>query len=70
MKRRGTFEVFQGRPSKQGSWYWRFRAPNGRITFIGGEAFTRRDNAFRAVRTAKAAVRCSGYSPRVIEVTG
>jgi hypothetical protein len=29
---------------------WRFRAVNGQITAIGGEGFTRREDAHRAVR--------------------
>lgn len=31
---------------------WRFRDANGRITFIGGEGFTRRRDAHRALRGA------------------
>lgn len=31
---------------------WRFRDSNGRITFIGGEGFTRREDAHRALRGA------------------
>jgi hypothetical protein len=31
---------------------WRFRDANGRITFIGGEGFTRREDAKRAVKGA------------------
>lgn len=33
-----------------GEFGWRFRAANGRISAIGGEGFTRREDADRAVR--------------------
>jgi hypothetical protein len=29
--------------------YWRFRAANGQITAVGGEGYTRREDAHRAV---------------------
>lgn len=58
------FEVFPQSDPNRGStdagmdreFYWRFRDANGRITFIGGEGFTRREDAHRAVRGACADV--------------
>jgi hypothetical protein len=32
--------------------FWRFRDANGRITFIGGESFNRREDAHRALTGA------------------
>jgi hypothetical protein len=53
---RGGFEVYpqkhraglpnEGEPT--GEFGWRYRAGNGQITAIGGEGFTRRDDAERA----------------------
>lgn len=52
------FEVFPEVDSDPGmnvpgaertSFYWRFRAANGQITAVGGEGFTRREDARRAV---------------------
>lgn len=36
-------------PELTGDFGWRFRAANGQITAIGGEGFTRREDAHRAV---------------------
>jgi len=33
-----------------GEYGWRFRAANGQISAVGGEGFTRREDAERAVR--------------------
>ena len=35
----------------RGDYGWRFRAANGQITAIGGEGFTRREDARRALRS-------------------
>lgn len=39
-------ELFKGRDKQ---WYWRLRAGNGRIVAIGGEGYTRKSSASRAV---------------------
>ena len=38
------------RDEPTGGFGWRFRAANGQITAIGGEGFTRREDAERAVK--------------------
>lgn len=43
-------ETLTGKPT--GEFGWRFRDSNGRITFIGGEGFTRRRDAHRALEGA------------------
>lgn len=35
---------------------WRFRAANGKISAIGGEGFTRREDAHRAIRHVAATI--------------
>jgi hypothetical protein len=40
----------EDRTSPTGEFGWRFRAANGQITAIGGEGFTRRQDAERAVK--------------------
>lgn len=47
--RRRQVAPFQYEPDGYG---WRFRDANGQITFIGGEGFTRREDAKRALRGA------------------
>lgn len=37
-------------PKPTGQFAWHFKDANGRITFTGGEAFTRREDAHRAIR--------------------
>jgi uncharacterized protein YegP (UPF0339 family) len=52
------FEVYPQKASADGGksaeptgeFGWRFRAANGQITAIGGESFTRREDARRAVK--------------------
>jgi uncharacterized protein YegP (UPF0339 family) len=40
------FEFFQG---KDGKWYWRAKAPNGRIIADGAEGYDSDHNVWRAV---------------------
>jgi len=44
---RGRHEL-PGRREPTGEYGWRFRAANGHITAVGGEGFTRRQDARRA----------------------
>jgi len=47
---------------------WRFRDGNARITFVGGEGFTRREDAHRAFRgVAQQMFELGGLSPEVSE---
>lgn len=45
------------------AWYWRYRERNGRITAIGGEAYSTKSNARRAVRRHETAMREQADSP-------
>jgi uncharacterized protein YegP (UPF0339 family) len=49
-------------PNRQeltGDFGWRYRAPNGQISAIGGEGFTRRESAGRAIIDFLSEVGCS-----------
>lgn len=48
--------VTDGEMPGAGGYGWRFRAGNGQISAIGGEGFTRREDAHRAVRQFLTAV--------------
>lgn len=52
-----------------GEFGWRFRDANGRITFIGGEGFTRREDAHRAVKGAVEDVLTLAYAPLTLAHT-
>lgn len=70
MSNQPRFEVFPVESEEQvgGRWMsvprsvrrycWHFRDANGRITFTGGESFTRREDAHRALKGAAADVLC------------
>lgn len=53
-----------------GDFGWRFRAANGKISAIGGEGFTRREDAHRAALGFRKAVQTKPYGvgPVVIYV--
>lgn len=74
------FEVFPEKPYAEGDipaepeytgptgrFVWHFKDANGRITFIGGESFTRREDAHRSIREVAADVLVCvyGYEPVV-----
>lgn len=46
---------------------WRFRAANGQISAVGGEGFTRREDAKRAVADFVLATRQASYGMRFAE---
>lgn len=46
--RTATLETFQHNAGPEGLWYWRLRAPNGRIVADGAEGYTRRADVRRA----------------------
>ena len=48
------------KPEPTGEYGWRFRAANGQITAIGGEGFTRRQDARRAASEFLATVTAGG----------
>jgi hypothetical protein len=50
-----------------GEFGWRFRAANGQISAIGGEGFTRREDAHRAVGDFVVDVRKAAYGLRYPE---
>lgn len=41
-------EVWQSQAD--GGWYWRYRAGNGHVLAIGGEAFSKKDKALKSFR--------------------
>lgn len=59
------FEVY---PRKDGGYGWRFVATNNRITAIGGEGFTRRDDANRAIHDFFASVTGEEPHPPIFDV--
>ena len=69
------FEVFPEKYAAEGRWppkptgefVWHFKDANGRITFTGGESFTRREDAHRSIRgSVLDSLRLSGlYGPAV-----
>ena len=64
MSNQARFEVFPemsggepwGQRAPTGEYCWHFRDANGRITFTGGESFSRREDAHRAIYKAVADV--------------
>jgi uncharacterized protein YegP (UPF0339 family) len=80
---RPHFEVFpemirgsdhcQGEPT--GQFCWHFKDANGRITFTGGEAFTRREDAHRSIEGVRrdvgvcgVCVKSSATRPPIIDL--
>jgi uncharacterized protein YegP (UPF0339 family) len=64
---------FPGDPHRDqvpnGQYGWRFRAANGQITAIGGEGFTREEDAERAVADfVDSLPNYEVYEPRVVRV--
>lgn len=44
-----TYSQHDAKGEKTGDYGWRFRDSNGHVTFIGGEGFTRREDAHRSI---------------------
>ena len=52
------FEVYEG---KDGKWYWRAKAKNGRVVANGAQGYRRASSAFDAVSKFASAIRVRGY---------
>jgi uncharacterized protein YegP (UPF0339 family) len=48
--------LIEGAYELTGQFVWHFQDANGRITFTGGEPFTRREDAHRSIREAVSAI--------------
>ncbi|HSA32126.1 MAG TPA: DUF1508 domain-containing protein [bacterium] len=44
------FELYKGNDQQ---WYWRFKAPNGRIVAIGGEGYVSKQGATDGINLVK-----------------
>ncbi|MBA2586306.1 MAG: YegP family protein [Chthoniobacterales bacterium] len=54
------FEIWNS--EKNGQWYWRFKAGNGQTIATGGEGYSGRRDALRAISRLQASHRSKIYS--------
>lgn len=54
--------------AREGEFFWHFRAANGKIDAVGGEGFTRREDARRAIQQFTADVGVTEMPAEIVDL--